>query len=63
MSSSLSDTENMEKWLKMFAICKKTLNETLIQNLLIEIDENKFSKKSTEKENRRQLIINIMKLK
>ena len=53
----------MEKWLKMFEICKKTLNESLIQNLLIEIDENKFSKKSTEKENRRQLIINIMKLK
>ena len=63
MSSTLSDIENMEKWLKMFEICKKTLNESLIQKLLIEIDENKFSKKSTEKENRRQLIINIMKLK
>ncbi len=63
MSSSLSDIENMEKWVKMFEICKKTLNESLIQKLLIEIDENKFSKKSTEKENRRQLIINIMKLK
>ena len=63
MSSSLSDIENMEKWLKMFEICKKTLNESLIQKLLIEIDENKFSKKSSENENRRQLIINIMKLK
>ena len=63
MSSSLSDIENMEKWLKMFKICKETLNESLIEKLLLEIDENKFSKKSSENENRRKLIINLMKLK
>jgi site-specific recombinase XerD len=63
MSSSSSDIQNMEKWLKMFTICKETLNESLIERLLKEIDENQFSEKSSEKENRRKLIINLMKLK
>ena len=63
MSSSSSDIQNMDKWLKMFAICKETLNESFIERLLKEIDENQFSEKSSEKENRRKLIINLMKLK
>ena len=63
MSSSSSDIQNMDKWLKMFVICKETLNESLIEKLLKEIDENQFSEKSSEKENRRKLIINLMKLK
>ena len=63
MSSSSSDIQNMDKWLKMFVICKETLNESLIERLLKEIDENQFSEKSSEKENRRKLIINLMKLK
>ena len=63
MSSQSSDIQNMEKWTKKFDICKETLNESLIEGLLKEIDENQFSEKSTEKENRRKLIIKIMKLK
>ena len=63
MSSSLSDIENMEKWLKMFKICKETLNESLIEKLLKEIDENKFHQESLENKKRRKLIINLMKLK
>ena len=43
MSSSSSDIQNMDKWLKMFAICKETLNESFIERLLKEIDENQFS--------------------
>ena len=63
MSSSLSDTQNMKKWLKMFKICKETLNESLIEKLLLEIDENKFHQESIENKKRRKLIINLMKLK